>query len=57
MAMVIQFYRGWAGNGVRLGAGSGDDETSELTRHGQGPGLQSQLHGTALQKEMLATKM
>lgn len=27
---------GWAGNGVRLGAGSGDDETSELTRHGQG---------------------
>ena len=51
---------GWAGNGVRLGAGSGDDETSELTRRGQGPGLQSQLHGAvAPQKvsEMLATKM
>ena len=41
--------RGWAGNGVRLGAGSGDDKKSELTRHGQGPALEP--------PEMLVTKM
>ena len=44
---------GWAGNGVRLGAGSGDDETSELTRHGQGQGCNPNCMGLLHRKKSL----